>query len=264
MKKVVIFLLSFITFILLFILAISFDLKNVVTSSISNMFTSSKVNNKIIETIKNNYPELTDYEFSKIQKKLYDSVEMEKITDKYISSMINDIMNDTISNVDITNEVNNLINEATSDLNVDNNIKEYINNKIQNINFDNLYTNILLMIKEENNINKPLKNILYHYNILISKITKIILFVCILINMFIIIILNRIESLRSISNILKYTSFLLFALVLIIARFGIPISYSLVGIPLDININNLLLIAILYIIISISLIKIYDSKIELL
>lgn len=264
MKKVVIFLLSFITFLLLFILAITFDLKNVVSTSISSMFTSSKINSKIINAIRTNYPELTDYEFLKIQDKLDSSIEMKKITDKYIDNMINDIMNDTISNVDISNEVNNLINEAMSNLNVDNSMKEYIKNKIKNINFDNLYKNILLMVKEENNINKPLKNILYHYNILINQTTKILLSIAVIFNILIIIIINKIESLKSISNILKYTSFLLFILVLIIARFGIPISYSLLGIPLDISINTLLIIGVIYIIISIIFSKIYEYKMKLL
>lgn len=264
MKKVVIFILSLITFALLFILALSFDMKNLVSSSVSSMFTSSKINTKIVNAIRTNYPELTDYEFLKIQDNLDNSIEMKKITDKYIDSMVNDIMNDTISNVDISIEVNNLIEEATSNLNIDNNIKEYITNKINNIDFDSIYRNILLMIREENNINKPLKNIVYYYNILISQTTKILLSIVVVFNILCIIFINKIEALKSISNILKYTSFLLFILVLVIARFGIPITYSLLGIPLDISINALLIIGIIYIIISIILVKIYEYKMKLL
>lgn len=258
MKKIVTIVFPLLISIVITLLAINCLLKNILVNSITSSLTSEEISSKIIKTIENNFPEASDSDISLVEDSLYNSPEMTTITTKYMEGLTNDLLNNTVTSIDISSEINNMYNNAISQVNLSEEIKIVIKERINNIDFDNVYMAILYGIKDRkfSNINQTLKC----YNFITSAKVKYILIVIIALSYLLYLLITRsiLKTINIFATSLLFSSMFIFIIIMVLSRVATPLTYKVVGKPIEFNINQLFVVDLAHFITGLILNKVYD------
>lgn len=150
-RKIILFLLSFIMIINLFIMGISFQIKNIATDTLCTPTVSEAICDKIIVIVKENLGINTD-KFQNIEQAITENDYIKEITLKYIEAIIEQLNNGNTEftfNVEITAQITDLIKAIV------NSFKESTNSSLLNKVIDSFSEQILSQAKSvENTINE--------------------------------------------------------------------------------------------------------------
>lgn len=150
-RKIILFLLNFIMIINLFIMGISFQLKNIAADTLCTPTVSEAICNKIVDIVKEKL-NINTNQFQNIEQAITDNDDMKEITLKYIDAIIEQLNNGNTTftfHVEITAQITNCIHSII------NSFKESTNSSLLNKVIDSFSEQILSQAKNiENTINE--------------------------------------------------------------------------------------------------------------
>lgn len=187
MKKFLIKTNYFIFAITFIFLSLSFTLQSALLKTLSTGFSKNEIVDKVIMEISNSIDDFNLIPKEEIKKAIYDSPEIEMISSIFFETLLNDIKNDTVSNVNIEKEINSLLNNNLR--NIPKIYHDQIRNKVNSIDYNKLYVNILNYIK--NKSTEEIKTTINVYNIMINLKTRILGILIILITFIMVLFLTK-------------------------------------------------------------------------
>lgn len=156
--------------IVLIIFTIALVLATIIPKTINNVISKviieTKITNKIVETISGSFNELDQRLLSILEERITNNDQVKVITEIYVDNLLNDIINDTVSKVDISTQIDKIINDNINDVPLQ--YQNLVTQKVNSINFDNIYINLLDYVK--NNISSEVLTFLKVYSTLTSKL----------------------------------------------------------------------------------------------
>lgn len=243
-------LLKILLFLFLTMIIISFVVENMVVNTFSQEILSRRVSNYLLDGI------FYDTDINKLEVTEYNirnSKSTKKITSKFINTLIENIINDENTKMNIENEVDMLI-------------SKYMPNEISNEKQQNIKRNA---IEKINNTEEELQNnllysfgenyliILKLYNMLTNLYFRIIIAILCVLDIVILCVIDKNRALKSIRNISIIITILMIILLLLVKLLSNFIDQKLAGGWLqDINTNALIVSIAIESIISILLILI--------
>lgn len=255
---------KFLVKILLILFSISFVLfittlflRNIVVNNISNEYLKNKITIMVIENISDNFDEIDKNTIQSITEKLKNNPDFKKICNKIFDSLMNDLNNNTITNININEDIIKMI-----DNNIPSGYKSYVIKKINSIDFNKLYKNLLDYLDNE----------IIKQNNKYMKIIEVLLSTKFIVLMLILIILENIGIIllttEKINLLFSYgicTMVIGGILVLLSFFFRQVLSYLaqvFVGGCILVSSSPLLIIGLLLVMIGMILKDIYEKKIE--
>lgn len=206
------------------LLVLSVCAKSIVVNTLSDSFTKKEITSKILDVVFETMPNSSSDELLTLQNSFYDSKEMKEITDIYFNSIVHDIENNTVSNVDFSKQLDSLINNH-----IPNAYKDEVRNKINSIDFNRLYENIL------DYANSIVKNkyqfILSIYAFFTSLNTLLILSFLIVASFTLLIVINKSikKSLFDIGIAFMISGGILMIIIFIVKRYGAALTNTYLG-----------------------------------
>ena len=237
-------LLKIILVILFLIITISFSIKEIVINTTSKEIVSKKISGYILDDI------IDEYEISKletIEKNIRNNRYINKITRKYIDSYLNGIIYDKVEKINIEDEVNSLIENELSTLsdNQKNIIKENVKNKSEKLEkrLDNYISSEFETYK--------FKDIIKGYNLITNKSFRIILIILSIVNIIILMILEKRNFFKSFQTVIYTTCTLTIIFTILVKLLFNFINQNFIGGFInDIDINILIKLIFVEILIS--------------
>lgn len=169
------------------LLVLSISLKEVATSAITSVFAKTEINNKVINIIVSNFPEIDSNTLNSIRNNLDNNAEMKHISNIYLNRILYDIKNNTISDINIKDNIDVIVNQNINRIPLV--YQDIIRTRINDIDFQNLYVQLLDYVKSKiPNDTLPIINIVE----LITNLTTMTLFIIsLLLSILLIIILSK-------------------------------------------------------------------------
>ena len=248
MKKIIKLILKILLPIFLVVITVSFIIENTTIKTISNDIITKKISGYMLDEVIN---EVNDDTFYEIADKIENSKYMEDITQKYL-----DILTGKSKKIDIKEEINLIMENDLGDT-----ISEELKHKIVDyVNKKSTYLENALEIGTEENT----KEILNVYSIFTSFSLRIVFFMLILLDIIVLIILEKkdvFKTLQKSSIITAVLSIIIFIILKILSKY---IKQRLSGGWIDnINLNLMIVFIIVEIIIGFILFvvrKVLDRK----
>ena len=185
MKKIGCSLLVIIILILLTILAVSFCIKNIVINSINSEIVSKEVASKVVSVLKEynvSYEEL-----SKIENNIINSDTTHKITEKYVSGLLDNISNNSELATIIDENVKYIQSDSYGI--TDETKKEIVRSLSNEDKFNKIYKTISNAVKD--NLSETEKEYITIYNRFISNEFRLILISVIIISIILIAVIKK-------------------------------------------------------------------------
>ena len=161
MKKFLIKVLSFLTILTILLLVLNIFLKNRLINKYSKEYLQDTITSSVLKSLDDNFSEFDESYRVRVKESLKNNSDFQKICDEIYDILINDITNNTTSDLNISNEIINIIEKNYNDIPA--NYKKYVIEKINNMDFNKLYHNILGYLKERLNGNEKYIRILYEF-----------------------------------------------------------------------------------------------------
>lgn len=109
MKKIFSGLLGFMIFLLLIILAVNLSVKDIVVDTLSDSMVKGKVSDIVTDFIYDKYPNISNDNLKEIEDIIYESDEVNHITDKYFNSIMDSIADGDSKVPEVHDELHGLI-----------------------------------------------------------------------------------------------------------------------------------------------------------
>ena len=161
MKNFIIKILSFLTILTILLLVLNIFLKDRIINKYSKDYMQDTITNSVLRSLDDNFSEFDESYRNKVKESLKNSSDFQRICDEIYELVINDILNNTVSDLDISNEIIDIVENNYND--IPPNYKKYVIEKIKNMDFNRLYHNILGYLKERINGNEKYIRILYEF-----------------------------------------------------------------------------------------------------
>ena len=194
MRKFLKFILTFVLFVLITILCLSFSLKEVVIDTLSKEVVSGKIVEEVTDLIRNYVGD--DYStLHKLEENIKNSDAIYNITNEYIDSITKDVIsNNDIKNIDANKYIEKIIDEnkevlEENGVHITKDNLEKIKEELDNNKLDNIYVNVVNNVK--NNITKEEKGFIRMYNKFITPSFRFIIFICIIITIILIAFIKK-------------------------------------------------------------------------
>ena len=130
------------------LLFLSIVISNVVKSNISNVLSKDYIKNYIVNYIIEKMPE-GDYNIEKVKEKIENNKDMDDIAEEYYDTLINDIKNDTTSEISISSKLTALLDESLKEANLLDEQRNLIKDKFNDNNLNKLYRKLLKLIRDD-------------------------------------------------------------------------------------------------------------------
>ena len=253
LKKIICIILS-ISYILLIL---SIILKITLVDAIVIGFTKNDITERFINAIVVNFPEINNQELSKIKNQVYDSNEIKEITTLYFDALLNDITNDTISNVDISPQLDSLINDNITY--IPSIYRKEITNRIKQINFNKIYNDLLEVVKYKTN--EKTREVIGLYNDFTSYKTIAFLAIIIILSVLFLILLNKsiFASFYNLGITFLISGGIMIVLLFLIKNFSLYITALMFGRSIPIDYFVLAVISFATLALGMIMIEIYEA-----
>lgn len=215
---------NFLSKILKFILVISFvllvfgiTLRNTALSTISIGITKEDITENILDAAIDIFPEIDKTMQDKIKSKINSSIEIQNIANIYLDTLLYDIENNTVSNIDLSKDITSLLNKYLNEL--PSSYREVIISRVNHINYNKSYLKLLDYVKSKTTT--EVKQFLDIFNIYTSKTFLSFLFLLLLISIILIIKLSTpiIEVLYNLGITLLISGGIMIVLLFVLKRF---------------------------------------------
>ncbi len=161
MKNFIIKILSFLTILTILLLVLNIFLKDRIINKYSKDYLQDTITSSVLKSLDDNFSEFEESYRNRVKESLKNSSDFQKICDEIYELVINDILKNTVSDLDISNEIIDIVENNYNDISP--NYKKYVIEKIKNMDFNRLYHNILGYLKERLNGNEKYIRILYDF-----------------------------------------------------------------------------------------------------
>ena len=161
MKNFIIKILSFLTILTILLLVLNIFLKDRIINKYSKDYMQDTITSSVLKSLDDNFSEFDESYRNKVKESLKNSSDFQRICDEIYELVINDILNNTVSDLDISNEIIDIVENNYND--IPPNYRKYVIEKIKNMDFNRLYHNILGYLKERINGNEKYIRILYEF-----------------------------------------------------------------------------------------------------
>ena len=161
MKNFIIKILSFLTILTILLLVLNIFLKDRIINKYSKDYMQDTITNSVLRSLDDNFSEFEESYRNKVKESLKNSSDFQRICDEIYELVINDILNNTVSDLDISNEIIDIVENNYND--IPPNYKKYVIEKVKNMDFNRLYHNMLGYLKERINGNEKYIRILYEF-----------------------------------------------------------------------------------------------------
>lgn len=161
MKNFLIKILSFLSIITIILLVLNIFLKDRLINKYSKDYLQDTITSSVLKSLDDNFNEFDESYRNKVKESLKNNSDFQRICDEIYELVINDILNNTVSDISISNEIIDIVERNYND--IPPNYKKYIMQKINNMDFNKLYHNILGYLKERLNGNEKYIRILYEF-----------------------------------------------------------------------------------------------------
>lgn len=181
MRKFGIIMFSIISIMMITLLSISFSMRNMVVSTLSDTIVKEKVVDEITSLIYSTLGDVSEEDFASIKKEIENNENLKIITEKYFDSATFDLVesNANIKAPDITDEAESLLEDILKKIESDRGIvipenqkKKLIDDFINEENLENVYNKIIMTLK--NNDDKTVSEIVYIYNFFTNATVRLI------------------------------------------------------------------------------------------
>lgn len=246
MKKFLLGILSILLVFLSMTLVFSYTINDICINTISSAVVKNEMTSRVIDGIKNNYPDVSNETLEDIETTISNSDEINKITEKYFNNIINYVSNKEELKLPSTDkEIENIINEINNT--TDNNkinisdsgkkkIIEYMNNK----SLSKVYEKTAKNLKE--NLSDDQVEVANFYNFFKSENTKIILVVAIIIDILLMMLILKSFYKWMVlagSSLLVSGGMLLIVVPLIANKISDVVTNELIGTSSSLNLNSI-------------------------
>ncbi len=246
MKKFLLGILSILLVFLSMALVFSYTINDICINTISSAVVKNEMTSRVIDGIKNNYPDVSNETLEDIETTISNSDEINKITEKYFNNIINYVSNKEELKLPSTDkEIENIINEINNT--TDNNkinisdsgkkkIIEYMNNK----SLSKVYEKTAKNLKE--NLSDDQAEVANFYNFFKSENTKIILVVAIIIDILLMMLILKSFYKWMVlagSSLLVSGGMLLIVVPLIANKISDVVTNELIGTSSSLNLNSI-------------------------
>lgn len=246
MKKFLLGILSILLVFLSMALVFSYTINDICINTISSAVVKNEMTSRVIDGIKNNYPDVSNKTLEDIETTISNSDEINKITEKYFNNIINYVSNKEELKLPSTDkEIENIIDEINNT--TDNNkinisdsgkkkIIEYMNNK----SLSKVYETTAKNLKE--NLSDDQVEVANFYNFFKSENTKIILVLAIIIDILLMMILLKSFYKWMVltgSSLLVSGGMLLIVVPLVANKISGVITNELIGTSSSLNLNSI-------------------------
>lgn len=246
MKKFLLGILSILLVFLSMALVFSYTINDICINTISSAVVKNEMTSRVIDGIKNNYPDVSNKTLEDIETTISNSDEINKITEKYFNNIINYVSNKEELKLPSTDkEIENIIDEINNT--TDNNkinisdsgkkkIIEYMNNK----SLSKVYETTAKNLKE--NLSDDKAEVANFYNFFKSENTKIILVLAIIIDILLMMILLKSFYKWMVltgSSLLVSGGMLLIVVPLVANKISGVITNELIGTSSSLNLNSI-------------------------
>lgn len=181
MRKFGIVMCSIISIMMIILLTISFSMKKMIVSTLSEVALKEKSVDEISNLLYDNFENVNEEEIKIIQNALSNNDNLEIITDKFLTSAINDLSKkeNDFKSPDVKEETQSLINEGLNILEKEKGITiskekkdEIISKSLNDENISKVYNNVITTLK--NNEDKTVNEIIYAYNFFTNDTVRIV------------------------------------------------------------------------------------------
>lgn len=129
------------------LLIVSISLKEITNGAMTAVFAKININDKIINVIVSNFPEIDSNTLESIKDNLNNNNEINEISDIYLDSLLYDIKNNTVSNINVKETIDTIINKNINQIPLT--YQNIIRTRINDIDFQDLYVQLLEYVKSK-------------------------------------------------------------------------------------------------------------------
>ncbi len=189
MRNFIIKILSFLTILTVLLLVLNVFLKDLLINKYSKDYLQDTITNSVLKSLDENFTEFDESYRNRIKESLKSNSDFQKICDEMYELVINDIINNTASDLNISSEIVDIIERNYNDIPIS--YKNYVIEKINNMDFNKLYRNILGYLKERLNGNEQYIKIAYEF---LRVRTRLLLVLLLLLESISIVLLTKSKS----------------------------------------------------------------------
>lgn len=171
MRSFIIKILSFLTILTILLLVLNIFLKDRLINKYSKDYLQDTITSSVLKSLDDNFSEFDESYRNKVKESLKNNSDFQRICDEMYELVINDIVNNTVSDLNISSEIVDIIERNYNDIPIT--YKKYVIEKINNMDFNKLYHNILGYLKERLNGNEKYIRILYEFLKIRTRLTLI-------------------------------------------------------------------------------------------
>ena len=242
MKKFLLGILSILLVFLSMALVFSYTINDICINTISSAVVKNEMTSRVIDGIKNNYPDVSNKTLEDIETTISNSDEINKITEKYFNNIINYVSNKEELKLPSTDKEIEKINNTTDNnkINISDSGKKKIIEYMNNKSLSKVYETTAKNLKE--NLSDDQAEVANFYNFFKSENTKIILVLAIIIDILLMMILLKSFYKWMVltgSSLLVSGGMLLIVVPLVANKISGVITNELIGTSSSLNLNSI-------------------------